>query len=178
MKPELSMEAVRDLAFDVWEDLGRTRLAGVAVGLVLAFLLLVGVTLRPGGAPDIASGSPAPMTATPENEVSFTVPGDKPLSMSDVDLSAPRDPFRSLDGLAASDGQTLLPAGEEIVDSVTGPARAQGPRPAGSARPMAPARSCRLTISPAEPLRRHRRAAIRTPTSTARTTPKTRRRPR
>ncbi len=40
--------------------------------------------------------------------------------MSDVDLSAPRDPFRSLDGLAASDGQTLLPAGEEIVDSVTG----------------------------------------------------------
>ncbi len=74
MKPELSMEAVRDLAFDVWEDLGRTRLAGVAVGLVLAFLLLVGVTLRPGGAPDIASGSPAPMTATPERRGLFHGP--------------------------------------------------------------------------------------------------------
>ena len=57
--------------------------------------------------------------APPEEDVSFAVPGDEPITMEDVNLSAPRDPFESLDGLAASDEQTLLAAGEEIVDSVT-----------------------------------------------------------
>jgi hypothetical protein len=116
---DLNLQAAKDFALDVWEDLGRTRLAGVAVGLVIALLLTIGVVLRPGGTPDIASGSPVPMAPTPQNEVSFSVPGDEPLSMSDVDLSAPRDPFQSLDGYNAGD-ETLLAADENIVDAVMG----------------------------------------------------------
>jgi hypothetical protein len=42
------------------------------------------------------------------------------MKLSDINLSAPRDPFQSLDGLAAGGDQTLLPAGQEIVDSVMG----------------------------------------------------------
>ena len=37
---ELNLDAVKDFALDVWEDLGRTRLAGVAVGLAVALLML------------------------------------------------------------------------------------------------------------------------------------------
>jgi hypothetical protein len=117
MSADLNLEVVKDFAADIWEDLSRTRLAGVAVGLVIALLLTIGVVLRPGGGPDVASGSPAPMVPTPENEVSFTVPSDEPMSMADVDLSAPRDPFQSLDG---SGSETLLAADERIVDAVMG----------------------------------------------------------
>jgi hypothetical protein len=119
VKTDLNMQVVKDFAADVWEDLGRTRLAGVAVGLAIALLLTIGVVLRPGGTPDLASGSPAPLAPTPQNEVSFSVPGDEPMSMSDVDMSAPRDPFRSLDGYTAGN-ETLLAADENIVDAVMG----------------------------------------------------------
>jgi len=112
-------DAVKDFALDVWEDLSRTRLSGVAVGLVLALLVLTGVAVRPGGEADGATTGPIiTATAADEKEISFTVPGDEPLRMSDVDLSAPRDPFRSLDGV--SDDQTLLAAGEQLVDAVMG----------------------------------------------------------
>ena len=126
MMPKLDTQVVKDLALDVWEDLGRTRLAGVAVGLVLALVVLTVVAFRPGGGPPDATGSPVIPTTPPEHDVSFTVPGEKPMQLSDVDLSAPRDPFNSLDGLAGSDEQTLLAAGSEIVDSVTGSGSSAG----------------------------------------------------
>ena len=69
--------------------------------------------LRPGGDARRRGGQPcAPLAPTPENEVSFTVPSDEPLSMADVDLSAPRDPFRSLDGYNTGGDETLLAADE------------------------------------------------------------------
>jgi hypothetical protein len=114
---DLNLDVVRDLALDVWEDLGRTRLAGVAVGLTLALLAITAIALHPGSA-DVAASSPIMATAPPEEDVSFAVPSDDPLNMSDLDLSTPRDPFRSLDG-GASD-QTLLAAGDEVIDSVMG----------------------------------------------------------
>ena len=120
MKINLNLETVKEFALDVWEDLGRTRLSGVAVGLAVALLALTAVAFRPGDGATVASGSPAVPTTGAEDDVSFTVPGDEPIKLSDVNLSAPRDPFRSLDGLAAGGDQTLLPAGQEIVDSVTG----------------------------------------------------------
>jgi hypothetical protein len=123
MKLDLNLDAVRDaakdFALDVWEDLGRTRLAGVAVGLTLALLVVTALALRPDGGEAGASSTGVIAPAPPEEEdVSFTVPSDEPMQLSDVDLSAPRDPFRSLDGLSGSSDQTLLAAGEEIVDSV------------------------------------------------------------
>ena len=120
MTPELSLHVVKEFAADVWEDLGRTRLAGVAIGLVVALVLTTGVVLRPGGTPDIAAGAPAPMAPTPQNEVSFTVPSDEPMTMADLDLSAPRDPFLSLDGYNTPSEETLLAADERIVDAVMG----------------------------------------------------------
>ncbi len=118
MKLHLSLDTVRDLALDVWEDLGRTRLASVAVGLALALLAITAIVLHPGGGPEVAASSPIMATATPEDAVSFGVPSDDPMRLSDLDLSGPRDPFRSLDG-GASD-QTLLAAGDEVIDSVMG----------------------------------------------------------
>ena len=116
MKLDLNLDAARDLALDVWEDLGRTRLAGVAVGLTLALLVITAVVLRPGGG-DVAASSPIMPIATPSEEVSFAVPSDDPTRMADLDLSAPRDPFRSLDG---GTDQTLLAAGDEVIDAVMG----------------------------------------------------------
>ena len=98
---------------------------------MFALLLTIGVVLRPGGAADVASGSPAPLAPTPENEVSFTVPGDEPMSMADVDLSAPRDPFRSLDGYNTPGDETLLAADENIVDAVMGSDSSIGSTAAG-----------------------------------------------
>jgi hypothetical protein len=112
-------DPVRDFALDVWEDLGRTRLVPVAVGLALAFLVVTGVALSPGGGPDVAESSPIIATAPVKDDVQFSVPQDEPLTMADVDLSAPRDPFRSLDSVTESN-QTLLAAGEQIIDSVMG----------------------------------------------------------
>ena len=132
MNGDLNLQVVKDFAAEVWEDLGRTRLAGVAVGLAIALLLTIGVVLRPGGAADIASGSPAPLAPTPENEVSFTVPSDEPMSMADVDLSAPRDPFRSLDGFNTAGDETLLAADERIVDAVMGSDSSLGSTAAGA----------------------------------------------
>lgn len=132
-------DPVRDFALDVWEDLGRTRLAPVAVGLALAFLVVTGIALSPGGGPDVAESSPIIATTPVEDDVQFTVPQDEPLRMSDVDLSAPRDPFRSLDGVTDSN-QTLLAAGEEIIDSVMGMESSTGGSTAGttSTTPLMP----------------------------------------
>jgi hypothetical protein len=120
MKVELNVDMVKDFALDVWEDLRLTRLSGVALGLAVAlFLIVVAILLRPGGeAADVAAaGSPIIAPAPPEEDVSFSAPSEEPMELADIDLSAPRDPFLSLEGAAASD-QTLLPAGEEIIDSV------------------------------------------------------------
>jgi hypothetical protein len=109
-------DPLRDFALDVWEDLSRTRLAGVAIGLTLALLVATGLALRPGGEADVATGNPVVPALAPAEDVAFTVPDEEPLRMADVELSSPRDPFRSLDGLGSD--QTLLAAGEEIIDSV------------------------------------------------------------
>ena len=118
-------DPVRDLALDVWEDLGRTRLAPVAVWLALAFLVVTGVAMHPGGGPDVAQSSPIIATAPVQDDVNFSVPQDEPLSMADVDLAAPRDPFRSLDSVTESN-HTLLAAGEDIIDSVMGTGSSTG----------------------------------------------------
>ncbi len=111
-------DSISDFGLDVWEDLTRTRLAPVAVALVLALLVLTAVAFRPGGA-EVAESSPIIPTTPVDDDISFSAPGEEPITMADVDLSAPRDPFRSLDAVTQSN-QTLLAAGEEIVDSVMG----------------------------------------------------------
>jgi hypothetical protein len=115
--PEINMQVIKDLAQDIWDDLGRTKLAPVAVGLGLALLLVTAVALRPGGEASAASGSTVIPTTAPGDDVSFTVPSEKPMQLSDIEMSSPRDPFRSLGGVS-TDEQTLLAAGGEIVDSL------------------------------------------------------------
>lgn len=124
MKTDINLDALKELALDVWADLSRTRLSGVAVGLALALLAMTGLMLRSSGPqPAKAVSEYASTSATTavaaEDEVKFTVPGEKPLKLADVDLSAPRDPFRSLDGLAGGD-QTLIPVDEAVQDEMLG----------------------------------------------------------
>jgi hypothetical protein len=131
---DLNLESVKNAFLDIWEDLGRTRLAGVAVGLTLALLAITVIVLRPAGGPETSSADyPAAPTAVPANEIAFTVPGKKPMRMSDVELSAPRDPFRSLDGLdASSSSQTLIAAGDSVQDAVTASTSSGAPVTTGS----------------------------------------------
>ena len=117
MKLDLNLDLFKDFALDVWEDLGRTRLAGVAVGLCLALLGITAVVLQPGGASDVAASSPVAAMVPSEESVAFSVPSDDPTRMSDLELSSPRDPFESLDPVS---DQTLLAAGNEVIDSVMG----------------------------------------------------------
>jgi hypothetical protein len=112
-------DAVRNLALDVWEDLGRTRLAGVAVGLAIALLAITAIALRPGGATNVEAKSPIIAAPPVADDVDFTVPREDPMTMADIELASPRDPFQSLGGVTESN-QTLLAAGEEIIDSVMG----------------------------------------------------------
>jgi hypothetical protein len=137
--PEINLQVLKDLASDIWDDLGRTRLAPVAVGLGLALLVITAVAFRPGGEVSIAAGSTVIPTAPREDDVSFTVPSEEPMQLSDIELSSPRDPFRSLGGLAG-DEQTLLAAGSEIVDSVMGSGSSTGsglsPEGASSLMPL------------------------------------------
>ena len=117
MKTEVNLDAVRAFALDVWEDLSRTRLAGVAVGLGLALLLITAFALRPTSPPESTAATTATAAIAPvEDEVRFVVPSDLPLAMKDVKLSAARDPFRSLDG--GGGDQTLMAAGEELTDAI------------------------------------------------------------
>jgi hypothetical protein len=120
MNADLNLDAVKDMALDVWEDLGRTRLAGVAVGLALALLAITAIVLRPASPPDANADYSAAAAVAPEDAVSFTVPGQKQMKMSDVELSSPRDPFQSLDGGDSSSAdQTLIAAGDSVQDAVT-----------------------------------------------------------
>lgn len=123
--PEINMQVLKDLAQDIWDDLSRTRLAPVAVGLGLALLLITAVAFRPGGEASVASGNTVIPSTPPEGEVSFTVPSEEPMKMSDIEMSSPRDPFRSLGGVPV-DEQTLLAAGGEIVDSLMGTGTSTG----------------------------------------------------
>jgi len=133
MKLDLNLQVVKDFAHDVWDDLARTRLAGVAIGLVLALVAITAIVLRPGGDPDAVADGPLPaIAATDDDDVSFTVPGEEPLRMSDLNLSAPRDPFRSLGGgTDAANEQTLLAASEEMLDSVMGGGSSGAPSTGG-----------------------------------------------
>jgi hypothetical protein len=117
MTSDLSFDVVKQFALDVWDDLSRTRLAGVAVGLTLALLGITAILLRPSGPPALSSQFATPAPAA-EEEVSFSVPDKKPLKLADVKLSAPRDPFRSLGGSESDGSQTLLPAGEQLQDAI------------------------------------------------------------
>ena len=117
MNANLNLQPVKDLALDVWDDLTRTRLAGVAIGLGLVLLVVTVLVLRPHDAPTPSAVAATPAAMAPaEDEISFVVPGDEPLKLADVELSAPRDPFLSLDG--SSSDQTLVAAGEEMADAV------------------------------------------------------------
>jgi hypothetical protein len=120
MNPQINLEIVKEFALDVWEDLGRTRLASVAVGLGVALLAITVLVIHPAGDPGVGTTPPpaTTATATAEDEVSFTLPGEKPVKMSDVDLSAPRDPF--LGAGAGGADQTLLPVDETVQDSLVG----------------------------------------------------------
>lgn len=115
MKVTLNKQVAKDVALDIWEDLGRTRLAGVAVGLAIALLVITALVFRPISTPAVSATRPAAIAPVMQDEVSFTVPGQEPIQMSDVDLSAPRDPFRDLDGLdSAESDQTLIAAGKSV----------------------------------------------------------------
>lgn len=136
MKLELNMQTVKDLALDVWEDLGRTRLAGAAIALAVALLAITGFAFRPSGTPEPGTTAPTAAPAVSEGEVAFTVPGPEPMEMSDVDLSAPRDPFQSLDSLEGSapneDTQTLIAAGDSVQELASAPSTGGGSSSDGS----------------------------------------------
>jgi hypothetical protein len=110
LKVNLDLDAVKHFGLDVWEDLKRTRLAGVAVGLAVAFLAISAIVMRPGGPPEINTGY-ANADAAPTQEVALAVPGDEPIKLKDIDLSAPRDPFQTMDQL-----QSQKVAGDTAVD--------------------------------------------------------------
>lgn len=134
---DINLQAIKEVALDVWEDLGRTRLAGVAVGLTLALLAITALALRPAPAPEVSGPDYTTATAVaPEDDVSFTVPGQRPVRISDVELSSPRDPFRSLDGGGTTD-QNLVPAGDSVLDAVTAASSSAGS--GSTAAPAAPA---------------------------------------
>ena len=120
----VNVDAIKEFGLDVWDDLGRTRLAGVAIGLVLVLLVITGLLLRPTGGPDVQASDEFAGTASAfeaaEDEVTFTMPGEKPLKMSDIELSAPRDPFESAGGTPTGSDQTLLPADDEIQTAALG----------------------------------------------------------
>jgi hypothetical protein len=131
MKTEVNLDAVRAFALDVWEDLSRTRLAGVAVGLGLALLMITAFALRPSSPPESTAATTATAAIAPvEDEVRFVMPSDLPLEMKDVKLSAARDPFRSLDG--GGGDQTLMAAGEELTDAIMASGSTGGVPAAGS----------------------------------------------
>jgi len=102
MTANLNLDPVKDFALGVWDDLKTTGHAGIAVALAITFVAISAIVLKPGGPPEINTGYAA-ATAAPTKEVSLAVPGDEPLEMSDIDLSAPRDPFQTLDQLDAAD---------------------------------------------------------------------------
>ena len=124
MKTDVNLDVIKELALDVWDDLGRTRLAGVAIGLALVLLVITGLVLRPTGGPDVQASDEFATTASAfeaaQDEVSFTMPGEEPLKISDIELSAPRDPFESAGGAPTGNDQTLLPADDEIQTAALG----------------------------------------------------------
>lgn len=130
MSAELNVDAVKTFVVDLWEDLTRTRLASVAVGLGLALVVITALVLKPAGPPHVSDEFATPIPAA-EEEVSFVVPDDTPTDLADVKLSAPRDPMRSLDPGSEADSQTLLAAGEELRDAVISTALGGG-APVGS----------------------------------------------
>ena len=123
VKLDLNLDVVKDFALDVWEDLGRTRLAGVAVGLAVALLVITGVALLPGGGPrGQRERSPViPTTPPPRTTSTFTVPergADEDLRHQPVGSARPV-PARSTASPRRGD-QTLLPAGQRDRRRVMG----------------------------------------------------------
>jgi hypothetical protein len=120
----VNLDAVKEFGLDVWDDLGRTRLAGVAIGLALVLLVITALVVRPNGGPEVQASDEFAASAssfeTAEDEVTFTMPGEKPLKLSDIELSAPRDPFESAGGSSTGSDQTLLPADDEIQTAALG----------------------------------------------------------
>jgi hypothetical protein len=115
MRPNLNLDPVRDLALDVWDDLCRTRMAGVSIGMVVTLLAVSAIVLRPGGSSDPATDATAAVVG-PTREVALALPGEEPVRMADLKLSAPRNPFRSLDQLASGPAGSSLPPN---VDAMT-----------------------------------------------------------
>lgn len=109
---------VREFALDVWEDLKETGLAGIAVGMALAFVAISAIVLRPSGPPQIETGYAA-ATAAPTEQVAVKVPGEKPLEMADLDLSAPRDPFQDVNALRGGTTANDLPADSKSIEEMT-----------------------------------------------------------
>ena len=120
MKLDLNFDGgvVRDFALDVWEDLKETGLAGIAVGMALAFVAISAIVLRPSGPPQIETGYAA-ATAAPTEQVAIKVPGEKPLEMADLDLSAPRDPFQDVNALKGGTTENELPADSKSIEEMT-----------------------------------------------------------
>lgn len=169
LKLDLSLDVVKDLAHDVWEDLDRTRTRAVAAGLVLALLAITALALRPHAPPDVPE-SIAAATPAPTQEVSFAIPGEEPMRISDLELSRPRDPFRSLGDLGSSSAPptmdqivTAAPAGSGggttasydapsalmPIDDLGGSAPARGP--ASAPAPAAPQGDTPVAQSDDEP---------------------------
>ena len=117
-----NFDAVRQWAEEVWADLRESRLAGVAVGLGLLLLVITASAIRSGGPLDIepSAKGPAPM-ATPQ-DTSFQFPGEKPMSITDIEASKTHNPFQSMDSLNAStgaSGSTGGASGESASETVT-----------------------------------------------------------
>ena len=96
------IDDIRQWAEGVWVDLKEANLAGVAIGLGVLLLVVTVMAVRSGGPLEIKNSAPA-VAAQPE-DISFELPGEETLTIKDVDVSDPRNPFRSLTSLAAGGG--------------------------------------------------------------------------
>lgn len=122
------IDDIRQWAEGVWADLKEANLAGVAIGLAVLLLAVTVMAVRSGGPLEIKSSAPA-KAAEPE-DVSFQLPGEETLTIKDIDVSNPRNPFQSLASLAAGGGGGVSGGGdthdqasaEDTVTAMSSPA--------------------------------------------------------
>lgn len=134
LKLNLNTDVVKDFALDVWEDLDRTRTRAVAIGLGLALLAITLLAVRPQGSPEAKDSFAAPKAA-PTEEIAFAVPGEKPMRMRDLDLAAPRDPFKTIGEIESPSSPTTGP--DQIV-TASSSGGAPVPSSYGGADPLMP----------------------------------------
>ncbi len=80
------VDDVRKWAEELWADLRESNLAGIAIALGILLLVATASAVRSGGPLKVDRAPAAPPAANQQN-VSFHFPGDKPMTISEIDTS-------------------------------------------------------------------------------------------